>query len=77
MSRRRKAIKREIFPDPRYGDLLLSKFISSLMYDGRKSVAEKLLYGALDVIEEKTKNKPIEVFKEAIEKVQPQIETQW
>ena len=47
------------------------------MYDGRKSVAEKLLYGALDVIEEKTKNKPIEVFKEAIEKVQPQIETQW
>ena len=75
MSRRRKAIKREIFPDPRYGDLLLSKFISSLMYDGKKSVAEKLLYGALDVIEEKTKNKPIEVFKEAIEKVQPQIET--
>ena len=75
MSRRRKAIKREIFPDPRYGDLLLSKFISSLMYDGKKSVAEKLLYGALEVIEEKTKNKPIEVFKEAIEKVQPQIET--
>ena len=75
MSRRRKAIKRDIIPDPRYGDIVLSKFISSLMLDGKKAVAEKVIYSALEKIGAKAGSKPIETFREAIDKVQPQIET--
>jgi len=76
VSRRRKSTIREIIPDPIYGDKVLAKFIRSLMVDGKKDVAEKLIYSSFNAIEKKEKiKKPIEVFKSAIENVQPQIET--
>ena len=76
MSRRRKSTIREIIPDPIYGDKVLAKFIRSLMVDGKKVVAEKLIYSSFNVISRKEKNsEPIDVFKKAIENVQPQIET--
>ena len=76
MSRRRKSTIREITPDPIYGDRVLAKFIRSLMINGKKEVAEKLVYSSFDIIGKKEKErKPIEVFKSAIENVQPQIET--
>ena len=76
MSRRRKSTVREILPDPRYGDAILAKFIRSLMVDGKKNVAEKLIYSSFDNIEKRSGDrKPIEVFRTAIENVQPQIET--
>ena len=76
MSRRRKSNIREILPDPRYSDAILAKFIRSLMIDGKKNVAEKLIYSSFDVINKKnTDKKPIDVFRSAVEHVQPQIET--
>jgi len=76
LSRRRKSTIREIIPDPIYGDKVLAKFIRSLMVDGKKVVAEKLIYSSFNVISKKDKNsEPIDVFKKAIENVQPQIET--
>ena len=76
MSRRRKSNIREILPDPRYSDAILAKFIRSLMIDGKKNVAEKLIYSSFDVINKKnTDKKPIDVFRAAVENVQPQIET--
>ena len=76
MSRRRKSTIREIIPDPIYGNKVLAKFIRSLMQDGKKDVAEKLIYSSFNVISKKEKNsEPIDVFKKAIENVQPQIET--
>ncbi len=75
MSRRHKAQKRELIPDPRYRDIIVSKFANSLMQHGRKSISEKLLYGALEKINEKTGQESLKVFKEAIENVKPQIET--
>ena len=76
MSRRRKSTLREIIPDPIYGDKVLAKFIRSLMVDGKKDVAEKLIYSSFNIINKKEKNlEPIDVFKKAIENVQPQIET--
>ena len=74
MSRRRAAQKREILPDPKYGDLLLSKFTNSLMLDGMKSVAEKTLYGALDIIKKKSGQDPLKVFHDAIENIKPSVE---
>ena len=74
MSRRRKADKREIFPDPKFGDLVLSKFMACLMIDGKKYCAEKIVYGALDRIKEKSGNEPLGVFKDALDKVKPQVE---
>ena len=75
MSRRRKAQKRELIPDPRYSEIIVSKFSNSLMQHGRKAISEKLLYGALEKINEKTGQEALKVFKEAIENVKPQIET--
>ena len=76
MSRRRKSVQREILPDPRYKDVVLAKFVRALMIDGKKNTAEKLIYSSFDRIEKKEKEKsPLEVFKSAIENVQPQIET--
>jgi len=72
--RRRSAPKREILPDPKYGDLVLAKFVNILMLDGKKSVAEKIVYDALDTIESKGNAKPIETFKQALEKIGPQVE---
>ena len=66
MSRRRRADKREITPDAKYGDLVLAKFMNSLMYDGKKSAAEGIIYGAFDTIQQKTKTDPIQVFHEAL-----------
>lgn len=74
MSRRRAAEKREIFPDAKFGDFVLSKFMNSLMIDGKKSVAERIVYGALDVVEKKTSRAPIEVFHEALDNVKPLLE---
>ncbi len=74
MPRRRRAEKREINPDPKFGDVVLSKFINNLMYDGKKSVAEKIVYGALDAIQQKMRRDPLEVFHEAIDNVKPQVE---
>ena len=64
MSRRRKAVKRELIPDPRYRDVIISKFSNSLMQHGRKTTSEKILYGALEKINEKTGQESIKVFKE-------------
>ncbi len=74
MSRRRAAEKREIFPDAKFGDFVLSKFMNSLMFDGKKSVAERIVYGALDVVEKKTSRVPLEVFHEALDNVKPLLE---
>ncbi|WP_190600557.1 30S ribosomal protein S7 [Candidatus Vesicomyidisocius sp. SY067_SCS001] len=72
--RRRSAPKREILPDPKFGDLVLAKFINILMFDGKKSVAEKIVYEALDTIEAKGNAQPIEVFKQALDNIGPQVE---
>ena len=74
MSRRRRADKREITPDAKFGDLVLAKFMNSLMYDGKKSAAEGIIYNAFDTIQAKTKTDPIQVFHEALRNVAPAIE---
>ena len=76
MSRRRKSTTREIIPDPRFGDAVLAKFIRSLMVDGKKNVAESLIYSSFELISKREKSKqPIEVFRGAVDNVQPHIET--
>ena len=74
MSRRHAAEKREILPDPKFGDRVLSKFMNNLMIDGKKSIAERVLYGALDAIEPRGSSEPIEVFYQALENVRPVVE---
>ena len=74
MSRRRRAERREINPDAKYGDLVLAKFMNSLMYDGKKSAAEGIIYGAFDTIQQKTRTDPLQVFHEALRNVSPAIE---
>ena len=74
MPRRRVAAKREILPDPKFGNITLAKFINHLMISGKKSVAEKIVYGALDTISERTGEDPIEVFNKALESIQPMVE---
>ncbi|MBS1239820.1 MAG: rpsG [Proteobacteria bacterium] len=74
MSRRRRPEKREILPDPKFGDLVLSKFMNNLMYDGKKSVAENIVYSALDVVQAKAKTDPIQLFHEALNNIRPQLE---
>ena len=74
MSRRRAAVKREVLPDPKFGDIIVSKFMNCLMYEGKKSVAEGIVYGALEMIENKTKQGPLPVFEQALENVMPTIE---
>ena len=74
MSRRHSAEKREIIPDPKFGDIVVTKFMNSIMYEGKKSVAENIVYGAFDIIESRTKNPPLEVFKQALDNVAPAIE---
>jgi len=73
--RRRAAKGRKIYPDPRYHDLLISKLINIIMKKGKKSVAERIVYGALDVIGEKMDKNPLEVFRQAIDNVRPLLET--
>ena len=74
MSRRHRAEKREVNPDPKFGDLVLSKFMNSIMLDGKKSVAERIVYGALDEVEDKAKSDPLEAFHSALENVAPAVE---
>ena len=74
MSRRHRAEKREVIPDAKFGDVVLAKFMNSIMYDGKKSVAEAIVYGAFDVIEQKLKSDPLPVFKQALDNVAPAIE---
>ena len=74
MSRRRAAEKRDVLPDPKYGDRMLTKFTNSLMLDGKKSAAEKIIYGALDIMEGKTGQDPVKLFHEAIDNVKPAVE---
>jgi small subunit ribosomal protein S7 len=74
MSRRHSAEKREINPDPKFGDLVVTKFMNSVMKEGKKSVAELIVYGAFDTLEEKTRRSPVEMFHEALKNVMPSIE---
>jgi small subunit ribosomal protein S7 len=74
MSRRHRAEKREIIPDPKYGDLVVTKFMNSLMFEGKKSAAETIVYGALGRIEQKAKRDGLELFHEALTNVKPAIE---
>ena len=74
MPRRRRAQKRKILPDPKYKDLVVAKFINGLMMSGKKSIAEKIFYDAMDQIEKKLKKDPLEVFKKAMENVAPILE---
>ena len=74
MSRRRRPEKREILPDPKFGDQVLSKFMNNLMLDGKKSVAESIVYGALDTMEARAKADPVQLFHDALNNVKPQIE---
>ena len=74
MSRKRKAPIRKIYPDPKYRSVIISKFINSIMYDGKRSTAEKILYDALDKIKKKGNDDPIKVFNSAISNVKPNLE---
>ena len=74
MSRRHRAEKREINPDPKFGDLIVSKFMNSIMREGKKSVAERIVYGALDVVQAKAKSNPLQLFHTALENVMPAVE---
>jgi small subunit ribosomal protein S7 len=74
MSRRHSAEKREVIPDAKYHDVILAKFMNSIMYDGKKSSAEQIVYGAFDIIEGKLKSDPLPIFKQALENVAPAIE---
>ncbi|MDD2596480.1 MAG: 30S ribosomal protein S7 [Candidatus Cloacimonetes bacterium] len=73
MPRKRKAVVREVLPDPKYNDVVLTKFMNCLMVQGKKSLAEKIVYGAFDIIQQKTKQEPLEVFKTALENVRPLV----
>ena len=74
MSRRRRAEKREILPDAKFGDIALSKFMNNIMLDGKKSVAEQIVYGALDLIEARAGADPLKTFHDAIDNVRPHLE---
>ena len=74
MSRRHKAEKREVNPDPKFGDLVVSKFMNSIMKEGKKSVAENIVYGALDRMQSRAKSDPIQLFHSALENVMPAVE---
>lgn len=74
MARRKKRIEREIPPDPIYNSVLVSKFINYVMRKGKKSIAQKIVYGAFDIIKEKTKKEPLEIFEKALENAGPRLE---
>jgi small subunit ribosomal protein S7 len=74
MSRRHRAVRRDINPDPKFGDVVLSKFMNNLMLQGKKSVAESIVYGAFDRIQDRTKQEPLGVFHQALDNVSPSIE---
>src|SRR3954467_13444031 len=75
MSRRRRAEKRQVLPDPKFGDLIVTKFMNYVMYEGKKAVAENIIYGAFDILENKRKDQgPLETFHSALDNVAPAIE---
>jgi small subunit ribosomal protein S7 len=74
MPRRREVVKREVLPDPKYGDKLVTKFINNLMWDGKKSIAESIFYGSMDIIKERTGEDPLTVFQQALSNVKPTLE---
>ena len=74
MSRRHRAEKRDIIPDPKFGDLVVTKFMNTVMVHGKKSTAERIVYGAFDVIEQKVKQNPIDVFRAALDNISPSLE---
>jgi len=74
MSRRHRAEKREILPDAKYGDRIVTKFMNNLMYAGKKSVAESIVYGAFGRVETRLKREPVEVFHEALDNIKPAVE---
>ena len=76
MSRRRRAVKREILPDAKFGDVVISRFMNALMYDGKKSAAETIVYGALDVMKKRggSQADPVRMFHEALDNVKPAVE---
>jgi small subunit ribosomal protein S7 len=74
MSRRHSAEKREINPDPKFGDLVVTKFMNAVMYDGKKSIAERIVYGAFDVVTEKSRQEAVSVFHAALENIAPHVE---
>ena len=74
MSRRHRAEKREVLPDAKFGDVVLTKFMNNLMYHGKKSAAESIVYGALDRVEQRSRREPVEAFREALDNVKPSVE---
>ena len=74
MSRRRAADRREVLPDAKFGDMVVTKFMNCLMFDGKKSVAEQIVYGAFEKIEGRTRNDPLRMFHDALENVKPAVE---
>ena len=74
MPRRRVVAKREILPDPKFGNMKLAKFMNILMVSGKKAVAERIVYGALDIVADKSKEEPIDMFEKALENIQPMVE---
>ena len=74
MPRRKRVIKRELLPDPKYGDILITRFINGLLRRGKRSVAESILYDALDQIQKKTKSDPLELFRKAVRNIEPTVE---
>jgi small subunit ribosomal protein S7 len=74
MSRRHRAEKREVNPDPKFNDLVVSKFMNSIMRQGKKSVAERIVYGALDKMQSKARSNPVQLFHQALENVMPAVE---
>ena len=74
MPRRRVVAKREVLPDPKFGSKILAKLLNHVMVDGKKSIAEKIVYGALDVVSEKTGSEPLDTFEKALEAIAPMVE---
>ena len=74
MSRRHRAEKRQVLPDPKFKDIVISKFMNQIMQDGKKSTAERIVYGAFDLVENKASKDPVEVFHAALEAISPAVE---
>ncbi|WP_102961530.1 30S ribosomal protein S7 [Mangrovicella endophytica] len=74
MSRRHRAEKREINPDPKFGDLVVTKFMNAVMYDGKKSIAERIVYGAFDAVQVKTRQDSLAIFHQALDNIAPHVE---
>ena len=74
MPRRRRPIKREVLPDPKFGSVLITKFINCMMFEGKKGVSETIFYKAMDILEQRAKKDPVEVFMQALENVKPVVE---